>query len=365
MAKLNLVLIYLDKAQTSYHSNMDAFQIDAARKVHEFTVNARRPPVRKTNIDGYTTTPPNSSLSWSSTESTNVVSAVETLETKITYGQCSIPCSCCGQVIIPAPVSSFPIQDTPSIAIASWYIFTQHKPILNASEIEHFESILKIPVPEMIFGNNKVEILNAEKDFHITFNALDALKHIDINPDNLIKVSYANEWFRSRKQKHEGSEEVSLEVHKPFDWTYTSNYKGTIIGKCPWVKDDDIEIPLAKLTSNNPIKFFDEMILYEDELADNGISILSIKIRVMSDCLLVLQRLFVRVDDVLVRIIDTRLYIDFDTQRVIRQQKIMQDEYKDVVKKAASSDPKKYLRDISWCSQALQVTGVSGEYIDL
>ncbi|TID31236.1 hypothetical protein CANINC_000179 [Pichia inconspicua] len=345
---------------------MDAFHIDAAREVHQLTVNARRPPVKNANIKEKPQTSETLTSSNKNVEENAIeVNTVTTVGSRIKLGACSIPCSCCGQVIIPAPVSSFPIQDTPSIAVDSWFIFTQHKPILNANEIDNFENILNIPVPEMIFGNNKVEILNADKKFHVTFNALDALKQIDINPENLIKVSYANEWFKSRKQKHEGSEEVSLEVHKPFDWTYTSHYKGTMITDNDWVKNDEIEIPLDKLTSNNPIKFFDEMILYEDELADNGISILNIKIRVMSDCLLLLQRLFVRVDDVLVRIIDTRLYIDFDTDRIIRQQKIMQDSYKDVVRKAPSSDPKRYLRDINWCSQALQVCSISAEYIDL
>lgn len=235
---------------------------------------------------------------------------------------------------------------------------------MNAQEIEEFEAILEgIPVPEMIFGNNKVEVFTVDKKFHIMFNTLDALKLVERNPSTLIKVSYANEWFKSRQLKHANSENVSLEMYKPYDWTYTSHYKGTVLsGEGAWIVDNDKEIPLDKLSSNNPIKFYDDMILYEDELGDNGISVLNIKIRVMSNCLLILQRLFIRVDEVLVRIIDTRLYIDFETGLIIREQKLMQDDYQNVLAKASGPDKKKWLRDNNWCSVNLPILQVQREY---
>lgn len=65
--------------------------------------------------------------------------------------------------------------------------------------------------------------------------------------------------------------------------------------------------------------FFDEVVLYEDELADNGITMLSSKIRVMPERLLLLTRLFMRLDHVLIRIRDTRVYVDLKTKEVIRE----------------------------------------------
>lgn len=134
-----------------------------------------------------------------------------------------------------------------------------------------------------------------------------------------------------------------------------------------WIQDVDgsYPIPLDKLKSNNPIKFYDDMILYEDELGDNGISMLNIKIRVMSNCLLLLQRLFIRVDEVLVRIIDTRFYVDFDDYLIIREQKYMQDHYNTLVKKVTGPDPKRMMRDINWCSTKLPVVETTREYIVL
>lgn len=70
--------------------------------------------------------------------------------------------------------------------------------------------------------------------------------------------------------------------------------------------------------------------LYEDELADNGIAMLSCKIRVMPSRLLLLTRFFMRLDNVLVRLRDTRVYVDFDTGEVIREHLSKEAEYEKV-----------------------------------
>ena len=38
---------------------------------------------------------------------------------------------------------------------------------------------------------------------------------------------------------------------------------------------------MASLASKEPILFYDEVILYEDELADSGVSLLTVKVRVL------------------------------------------------------------------------------------
>ena len=73
--------------------------------------------------------------------------------------------------------------------------------------------------------------------------------------------------------------------------------------------------------------FFDDVMLYEDEMADNGITTLSCKIRVMPDRLLLLCRFFMRLDNVLVRIRDTRVYIEFKTGEIIREYAEMEETY--------------------------------------
>lgn len=78
-------------------------------------------------------------------------------------------------------------------------------------------------------------------------------------------------------------------------------------------------IPIELLKRPDPILFFDNVILYEDELADNGVSMLSCKVRVMPARMLLLSRFFMRLDNVLFRLRDTRIYIDFESRQVTRE----------------------------------------------
>lgn len=128
------------------------------------------------------------------------------------------------------------------------------------------------------------------------------------------------------EKTHEGIKEVV----KPFDWSYSTDYKGTVNPDGPQFEETDKQIPIELLKRPDPIVFFDEIDLYEDELADNGIALLSCKIRVMPGRLLLLSRFFMRLDNVLIRLRDTRVYIDFETREVIREYLAKEGEYEKV-----------------------------------
>jgi type 2A phosphatase activator TIP41 len=68
------------------------------------------------------------------------------------------------------------------------------------------------------------------------------------------------------------------------------------------------KIPLEMLGPHNPILHYGEVTLYEDELGDKGFTKVNVRFRVMADCWFVLFRSYTRVDHVLVRILDTRLF---------------------------------------------------------
>lgn len=99
--------------------------------------------------------------------------------------------------------------------------------------------------------------------------------------------------------------EHSKEVVKPYDWTYTTDYRGTLIGeetqmKVGWdwrtvwellavnalsssssplkVSETTERIDMEKLKAREQIMFFDEVLLFEDELHDHGVSMISVKI---------------------------------------------------------------------------------------
>lgn len=181
------------------------------------------------------------------------------------------------------------------------------------------EKKLHIPVPEMIFGSNMIAIeYNGEpgKPWKIEFNAFDALDLVDKTDKQMLKVAYSGAWSKSREQTHEDIKEVI----KPFDWSYTTDYKGSVTSSPEKAfTPSTTPIPLELLKRPDPILFFEEVILYESELDDNGISMLSCKVRVMPERMLLLCRLFMRLDNVLIRIRDTRVYVDFKTREVIRE----------------------------------------------
>lgn len=66
-----------------------------------------------------------------------------------------------------------------------------------------------------------------------------------------------------------------------YDWTFTTPYRGTLVptgASDIKVSKSCCEIDRDALRRPERILYFDELILYEDELADHGISILSVKI---------------------------------------------------------------------------------------
>lgn len=173
----------------------------------------------------------------------------------------------------------------------------------------------------------------------IRFCAQDALDLVDKTGANgMLKVAYSESWQRQRENVHGAR---IKEYVRPFDWSYTTSYRGTVL-PCPssptpsppatttgasttttnsnvregkkyefLPEPPSTTLPTSLLLLPDPILLFDELVLYEDELADNGISLYSIKLRVMPHRMLILARFFLRLDNVLFRVRDTRVYIDF------------------------------------------------------
>jgi type 2A phosphatase activator TIP41 len=118
----------------------------------------------------------------------------------------------------------------------------------------------------------------------------------------------------------------AIPAARDYDWTYSCTWPGVEVSQLTrWKPASDPardRIPLERLgppTSPNakpdPILFYDDIVLYEDELGDNGCSMLNVKVRVMPSGFLVLQRFFLRVDNVVFRIFDTRMYVGFNDER--------------------------------------------------
>ncbi|OQO02524.1 hypothetical protein B0A48_12051 [Cryoendolithus antarcticus] len=214
-----------------------------------------------------------------------------------------------------------------------WKITTRKQPILKAEPIEELNKAIGIPIPEMIFGDNYVAIEHIQTGWKLDFNAQDALDRVSKTEEGMLQVAVADAWKKDR----EHNEDIK-QVVKPFDWSYSTDYKGTTHpaqSQGDWQVTSQAKHPVRAdlLSRPDPILFFGEVDLYEDELADNGIGLLSIKIRVMPDRLLLLSRFFLRLDDVIVRIRDTRVYIEHSGNTVIRQYTAKEAKYDEVSEK--------------------------------
>lgn len=196
-----------------------------------------------------------------------------------------------------------------------WKVTAAKNHIMKSKDIERLADEMNMPsLPEMLFGDNVLRIQHSD-GYGIEFNATDALRRVN-NMDDVVKVACAQEWQESRADS-----EHSKEVVRPYDWTYTTDYRGTLIGEAMQmqVTKTSERIDIEKLKAREQIMFFDDVLLFEDELHDHGVSMISVKIRVMPTSFFLLLRFFLRVDGVLIRINDTRLYHEAGNSYMLRE----------------------------------------------
>ncbi|XP_013371565.1 PREDICTED: TIP41-like protein [Chinchilla lanigera] len=164
-----------------------------------------------------------------------------------------------------------------TFSFGSWKLTAAKTHIMKSVDVEKLADELHMPsLLGMMFGDNVLRIEHGS-GFGIEFNATDGLKCVN-NYQGMLKVACVEEWQESRTEG-----EHSKEVVKSYDWTYTTDYKGTLLGDC--LKLKVVPVPdhtdTEKLKVREHIKFFEEVLLFEDELHDHGASSFSVKIGVM------------------------------------------------------------------------------------
>ncbi|TFK63539.1 type 2A phosphatase activator TIP41 [Pluteus cervinus] len=224
------------------------------------------------------------------------------------------------------PHKLFESPNSRSIQVGDWFITASTNPISNAPECDALQASLGIPLPEMTFGNNYLTLEHRPSSTRYSFRTGDALGKVKRGEleegDGGVKVEYADKWLQSRTGASSLLPMPKTVPTKPYDWTYTTTYPGGLLKQSgseeteiPWSlgesENSSHSIPLAELMRPDPILFYAEIPLFEDELHDNGSSNLLVRIRVMPTCIFILSRFTLRVDNVLFRTHDTRLYHSF------------------------------------------------------
>jgi len=173
-----------------------------------------------------------------------------------------------------------------------------------------------------------------------SYDKTNQLDVVNVTPSEL-KIKASEFW---KHKKVDDKTDVKI-LEKISDWTYSTPYKGTVgnndkkkdisadisisLGnividkdkstQLPYLEVTTEDIPVGNLGPSNPILYYNDIILFEDELGDCGLSQSSFRFRVMKDCLFGLLRYYLRVDDVIIRIYDTRFYHEFGKSYILRE----------------------------------------------
>jgi len=246
------------------------------------------------------------------------------------------------------------------IIIRGWTITSKKGTIGNSHELKQWTEITRLPTnPDMCFGTNEFRLQYDVNGFYLSFNTLDALSMVDHTKGPDVKVSTAEKWAEGSKQQLSrlANDEKALEIQpgKEFDWTYTTLYKGTVNSQVK-IEPTTEPINIALLQQPDPILYFDENTLFEDEMADNGVASLVVKARVMQSSVLVLLRYFLRVDGVIFRIYDTRIFHEFHKDYLIREFQQKEGEYHTVCSQLEEGSEKSSVTDSSAIDKLLTKT---------
>ncbi|CAB0034920.1 unnamed protein product [Trichogramma brassicae] len=169
---------------------------------------------------------------------------------------------------------------------------------INQCQFCSYSRALEMPhMPDMVFPNN-ILYLKHKNGAKIEFTALDALKR-----------------------------EIFTKKIKPFDWTFTTDYMGTYTGF--EIIETEERIIWKKIKKKEKILFYVDLTLFEDELHDNGIASLSVK---MSDAwvFFYFATYFLRIDNVMIRLNDTRLYHEMGKPYMIREYTSREAKFEDI-----------------------------------
>ena len=294
-----------------------------------------------------------------------------------------------------------------------WRFESASGPILSTTERESLTGRLRracgadVPaLPEAIF-HNRLTITHESTGREFHFDADGALscwiKHSEAKGSGGLRVTSAS--LTSWKQI--AAAEFAKDAAADYDWTFSTDYCGTTTARgeaeqklgsgspasrtpsfiessfctkveyeawraqggeavtkpeaapgSPWRAHEGSGLDMALLRRRDvPILHFVDLPLYEDDLGDNGDSMVRLRLRVMPTCFLVLLRHALRVDGVLIRHHDTRLFHKFGTPHVLRTRRLAEAPLEPVRKPDLSDKPNKLDKlDVApvppWCATA-------------
>ncbi|CAL8074800.1 unnamed protein product [Orchesella dallaii] len=235
---------------------------------------------------------------------------------------------------------------------------TQTVPVVKCHVCRYTEQLNLKHLPDMVFPDNYLHLRHEASGLILEFNTLDAMKLMSTQDTESLQIACSKDWQASQTEMG-----LPKEVLHDFNWTFSTDYMGTLKSsnaatEVNVISNPPEEINMEKLKQREQILFYDELTLYEDELHDNGISNLNVKLRVMPSGFFILLRHTLRVDHVMARICDTRVHYEAGNNYFLRQSQTKQESFKNL----GNMDPHQF-SDINALAQFLPVTKETTEKI--
>ncbi|KAL4492011.1 hypothetical protein ABPG72_008432 [Tetrahymena utriculariae] len=275
-----------------------------------------------------------------------------------------------------------------------WKFEFQKGGIMPSDQLDQLCDYLVLnAIPDVVYGENYARFTFEQQNFCLEFLPKDSLlltnfqacsnalldlkqhpnlkKYKEVNNVTYVptevKVKYAEHW--KNKKPEDKTAEIKV-IQQISDVFFSTPYKGTVKKvsllaepqknhtylkdqlseksqfqelqniEFPYAERTNEEIPIHNLTEQNPIKWANMADLWEDELGDSGSTTSEVRFRVMGDCWFALLRHYLRVDDVLIRIFDTRFYHEFGKNYILREFQVREDSYQNIAKKGFHFTPK-------------------------
>ena len=215
-----------------------------------------------------------------------------------------------------------------------WDFYSHTENMLNSKDLDILiknkeENGLYIShLPEIFYGFNRLFLINESCNFCYEFNPLQMLS---LTNNNIRQKSLKEKEIyyipTQAKSKYSKTEDTKNEM----DWSFSSPYMGhiTSINNCMMNKyylqaNEEKKFKIEKSNMLFPetkvenVLNYNQVQFFEDELGDIGLSEGKIGFGVMNQCFLGLMRCYLRVDNMLVRNIDTKIYHKFGEKYIIR-----------------------------------------------
>lgn len=269
------------------------------------------------------------------------------------------------------------------------FLFLWNKQLmLSALELDMIADKVKAPkLPDMFYGYNRFYILFPKENCLIY--EINPIQLLDYSTYELRNKVYISPEDKESKDLNESNvnciyylpKEIKLQFHEKWknlkvpenteiqtqestaDWFYSTSFMGSFTKYTdhsiyhqhleePYKKlfsynEEELksmkfqirreltteDIPVEKLMPDNPVLQYWDLPIFDDELNDNGLSTCNFRFRVMKDCFFGLLRHYLRVDNVVVRVIDTRIFHLFGANYILRDFQVRENSYEELKKK--------------------------------